>query len=264
MKNAIKIQNLDLAYEGVNLFEQLNLSLPENQWSALLGPSGVGKTSLLRLIAGLPHGGLVNTEATITQGKSSSAPAYTRIGSNGGSSLNNQIAYMSQHDSLMPWLSTLNNVLLGHRLRGKVDQAIKEKAISLLEQAGLAKAINKRPSALSGGMKQRAALVRTLLEDKPIVLMDEPFSALDAITRLKLQELAYELLKNKTVVLVTHDPMEALRLCDQVFVLSGQPVNFDLATQLHSPAPRKLNDPELLKEQSKLLIQLEKAYEGCE
>jgi putative hydroxymethylpyrimidine transport system ATP-binding protein len=249
MPPSIKLQNIGLNYHEHWLFQNLSVTFPAGQWSALLGPSGVGKSSLLRLIAGLKTGGELSKEASIT--------------ADNQTPLSKQIAYLSQHDSLMPWLSTLENVLLGYRLRGRGAKEKKQQAIDLLKHVGLGKAINKRPSALSGGMKQRAALVRTLLEDKPIVLMDEPFSALDVISKLKLQELAYELLQNKTVLLVTHDPLEALRLCDKVFVMQSNPATLQEAVIPHGVAPRDPQDAELLKQQGHLLIQLKNAYEAC-
>ena len=165
---------------------------------------------------------------------------------------------MAQNDLLLPWLSVLDNVLLGFRLRGQKGVLAEErsKALSLLAQVGLAERAADLPDRLSGGMRQRAALARTLMEDRPVVLMDEPFAALDAITRYRLQALAAKLLAGRTIFLVTHDPLEALRLCDQVFVLAGPP------TELHGPleptgtAPRPLDDPNLLAQQGEILALL--------
>ena len=115
---------------------------------------------------------------------------------------------MAQSDLLLPWLGALDNVLLGRRLRG--ERGGRRAARALLAEMGLAGSESLRPAALSGGMRQRVALARTLFEDRPIVLMDEPFAALDAITRTRLQDLAVARLGGRTVLLVTHDPLEAI------------------------------------------------------
>ena len=133
---------------------------------------------------------------------------------------------MAQQDLLLPWLGALDNVLLGYRLRG-VSRAelkrLRERGRELLDRVGLGGREGDLPATLSGGMRQRVALARTLMEDRPVVLMDEPFSALDAITRFRLQDLAAEMLAGRTVLLVTHSPSEAVRLGHRLYVLSGQP-----------------------------------------
>ena len=134
-------------------------------------------------------------------------------------------------------------------------------ALELLTKVGLIKVAHQFPASLSGGMRQRAALVRTLLEDRPIVLMDEPFSALDIITRLRLQELAVELLKDRTVLLVTHDPLEALRMAHRIHIMSGVPAKLDDALIPHGVSPRDLSDKSLLELQAQLLQKLRAAYE---
>lgn len=192
------------------VFTGLDMALEGGRWTALLGPSGVGKSSLLRLIAGLHDGG----------------DATGRIEAEDNRPLSGRIAYMAQQDLLLPWARVLDNVLLGYRLRGTARRAraeLAERAVAMLERVGLAAYADARPGALSGGMRQRVALARTLMEDRAIVLMDEPFSALDALTRHRLQDMAGELLQGRTVLLVTHDPMEALRLAHRIEILSGRP-----------------------------------------
>lgn len=206
----VRVRGAHLAFDGVPLFDQLDLDLPGGETVCLLGPSGVGKTSLLRLIAGLSDaaGGAVTDDR--------------------GQPLAGRIAYMAQQDLLLPWLSARANVLLGPRLRGEtVTRAMRAQADALLHRVGLADAADARPAALSGGMRQRVALARTLMEDRPVVLMDEPFAGLDAITRYELQALAAELLARRTVLLVTHDPLEALRLGHRIRVLAGRPARLD-------------------------------------
>ena len=213
--------------------------------SCLLGASGVGKTSLLRLIAGLTQG------ASGTVGDLSGAPVTGRV------------AYMAQDDLLLPWASVLDNVMLGARLRGEpLSGAARAQAMALLERVRLAESAADRPARLSSGMRQRAALARTLMERRPIVLMDEPFSALDAITRYDLQNLAATLLAGRTVLLVTHDPLEALRLGHRVHVMAGRPASLDEALEPAGVPPRDPADPALLGLQGELLNRLSRARDA--
>lgn len=189
---------------GAPLFADLSYRLAGGVWNVLLGVSGAGKTTILRLIAGLETG-------IAFEGKIAAAD---------GAPLSGRIAYMAQSDLLMPWLDVIGNILIGARLRGEADRAARERAEALVARVGLADHAAKRPGQLSGGMRQRVALARTLMEDRPVVLLDEPFSALDARTRAEMQELAYEALAGRTVLLVTHDPAEAARLGHHIAVLS--------------------------------------------
>lgn len=168
-----------------------------------------------------------------------------------------RIAYMGQKDLLYPWLSVEDNVALGSRLRGEApDRAW---TAHLLERVGLAAHSRSLPAALSGGMRQRAAIARTLYERQPIVLMDEPFSALDAITRAEIQSLAAELLAQNTVLLITHDPMEACRLSHRLLVLSPWPLGLDDTHRISGQPPRAPDDADLLKSQAELLLQMVRA-----
>ncbi len=160
--------------------------------------------------------------------------------------------------SALPRLSVRENVALGARLRGeKVDHA---RVATLLEQVELASCADARPATLSGGMRQRAALARTLYEDRPIVLMDEPFSALDTLTRTRIQTLAATLLAGRTVVLITHDPLEACRLSHRLLVLSATDGEIDDSHHLTGAPPRSPDAPELLNAQAALLQQLMRAH----
>jgi putative hydroxymethylpyrimidine transport system ATP-binding protein len=236
----VVIRQARLTFDGAAVFDGLDFSLAGGQWTCLLGPSGVGKTTLLRLIAGL------------------AAPEPpTEVTAEDGHPLTGRVAYMAQQDLLLPWLSALDNVLVGARLRGeKIGPALTARARELLNKVGLGDRLRAKPAELSGGMRQRVALARTLMEERPIVLMDEPFSALDAITRLRLQEVAARLLAGRTVLLVTHDPLEALRLGHGIHVMSGQPAEIGPAIMPSGPPPRAPDDPALLARQAELLRRL--------
>jgi putative hydroxymethylpyrimidine transport system ATP-binding protein len=158
---------------------------------------------------------------------------------------------MGQTDLLYPWLNVVQNVMLGSRLRG--DKADLARAMDLLGRVGLADRSKALPSELSGGMRQRAAIARTLYEDRPIVLMDEPFSALDTFTRARIQDLAAELLQGRTALLITHDPLEACRLGHHLIVLSGHPATLGPPITIHGPIPRAPDDEELLHTQGHLM-----------
>ena len=216
------ISNACFEAGGVTYFKNLSFTLPLQQWTCLLGTSGVGKSSLLKIIT----------------------------------DMQDDVSYMAQQDLLMPWLKTIDNVLLGFKLRGEKTKEHIEKAEHLLAEVGLYDKRFVYPHQLSGGMRQRAALARTLMEQKPLVLMDEPFSALDALTRLSMQTLAFQLLKEKTVLLVTHDPWEALRLGHQVLVMSGLPANLTDVLLPDEPPLRDATNPQLLPYYQKILQQL--------
>lgn len=234
---AIHLRDVGLTLGGRAIFRHLTLTATAGRITGLLGPSGVGKSSLLRLIAGLATG-----EGDVL--------------ADDGRPVAGRVAWMGQQDLLLPWASVLDNVMLGAKLRGEgAGPAARNRAMDLLVHVGLADRAACRPDALSGGMRQRVALARTLFEDRPFVLMDEPFSALDAITRLRLQDLAASLLAGRTVLMVTHDPMEALRLGHQVLVLSGRPVRLSDPILPPGDSPRPPDHPALLSLQGRLLAQ---------
>lgn len=242
---AIHLHAAGLRYGGQEVFNALDLTIAAGTTTCLLGPSGVGKTSLLRLIAGLAHG--AEGEAVDARGRA----------------LQGRVAYLAQADLLLPWLSVLDNVTLGLRLRGrKADAAARERARKLLARVGLAGNERDRPAALSGGMRQRVALARTLMENRPVVLMDEPFSALDAITRFELQALTAELLAGRTVLLVTHDPMEALRIGHRIHVMVGRPARLDTALAPEGDPPRRMEGSALLSLHGELLRRLGSAKQA--
>lgn len=216
--------------DGRALFAPVRLVLPAGKWTALLGDSGVGKSTLLRLLAGLPIGGQFTGRIDNPQ------PA----------------ALMAQDPGLLPWLDVRQNAALGSRLRGtRADAA---RLDDILARTGLHDHAAKRPAQLSGGQRQRVALARTLMEDRPLVLLDEPFSALDMRLRRTMQDLAAELLRGRTVLMVTHDPAEAARLSDRIAVLT--PTGLTLAEAPDSPAPRLPDAPQVLACQGALMARL--------
>lgn len=226
-----------LSLGGAAVLAPMALDVPGGRWTALLGASGAGKSTLLRLAAGLIPSDSVRTDD--------------------GAPLRGRIAWMAQQDLLVPWRDALGNVLLGAHLRG--ERPDRARAMALLEAVGLTAAdAAKPPARLSGGMRQRVALARTLMEDRPVVLMDEPFSAVDAPTRHRLQDLAARLLAGRTVLLVTHDPLEALRLADRIVMLAGAPAAAVDLPVPDAPAPRAA-DPSLLAAQAALLEKLAEA-----
>lgn len=229
-----------LALGGIDVLQNIALSIESGRTTCLLGPSGSGKTTLLRLVAGLL-----------------AAPEGTRIAASDARALAGRVAYMAQQDLLFPWLSVLGNATLGARLRG--ERADRARAENVLQQVGLSAHANAWPRTLSGGQRQRAALARTLMEDRPVVLLDEPFSAVDLPTRLRLQDLAATLLAGRTVLMVTHDPLEALRLSHRIFVLTGQPATVAEAAVPPAAPPRSPQDAALLAEQGQLLALLKDA-----
>jgi putative hydroxymethylpyrimidine transport system ATP-binding protein len=226
-------------------FQNVDLLLPANSWTCLLGPSGCGKTSLLRLLAGLID------ERHHIQGE---------IHCSDKQSLTNRISYMAQQDLLLPWLNVIDNVCLKARLTTKkVNTKERAKAHSLLQELNLEGIEKSFPDQLSGGMRQRVALARTLMQDTPVVLMDEPFSALDAITRYKLQNLAAKVLKGRTVLLITHDPQEALRLSDQLYLFNKQQQLS--ALELPNSQTPRIIDGELSDYQQRLLNIMQVQYD---
>jgi ABC-type nitrate/sulfonate/bicarbonate transport system ATPase subunit len=215
---------------SLTVLDDLSLSAEKGQVLAVVGPSGAGKTTLLELICGLqqPEHGTVCCE-----------PA----------------ALMPQRDQLLPWLSALDNAALALRLGGASRDEARERASSLFAALGLDGFQRTRPHELSGGMRQRVAFLRTLLSGKPLLCLDEPFGALDAITRLQMQRWLIEALARepRTVVLVTHDVEEAILLADQLIVLSPRPGRVISALQVELPQPRLHTDPEVVALRERIL-----------
>ncbi|MCF6138367.1 ABC transporter ATP-binding protein [Pseudalkalibacillus berkeleyi] len=192
-----------------NALEDITLEVEEGEFVSLLGPSGCGKTTLLSLIAGLlkPTVGSIKVNNEYVQ------------------NAQHQIGYMFQQDYLFPWRTIEENILLGLKIQHKLDDMSTTFTLDLLDQLNLSHTRSKYPRELSGGMRQRIALVRTLATQPVLLLLDEPFSALDYQTKLKLENLVFKTLKehHKTAVLVTHDIGESIAMSDRVVVLSANP-----------------------------------------
>ncbi|PHF03640.1 spermidine/putrescine ABC transporter ATP-binding protein [Bacillus pseudomycoides] len=191
------------------VLEDINLHVEEGEFISFLGPSGCGKTTLLSIIAGLlkPIEGIVFVEdEPVTKSTSS-------------------MGYMLQQDYLFPWKTIEENIMLGLHITKTYGEETKEHTLQLLKQVGLQGVEKQSPRELSGGMRQRAALVRTLATNPKILLLDEPFSALDYQTKLKLEELVFSLLHKykKTSLLVTHDIEEAIAMSDRIYLLQANP-----------------------------------------
>lgn len=240
---SIQLNDFSLAYPGRPLLSSIHLSMTAAQWVCLLGRSGCGKSTLLKALAGIDHGATQSGQLILRSQASAQPPTQQPAKRSAQSFATNHptsalaaaawttetgidasanVAYMAQKDALMPWLSLVENVQFPQRLKQSRSAQTVKQAYDLLDRVGLAEHAHKKPYQISGGQRQRVALARTLMIEADIVLMDEPFSALDAITRLELQALAVELLQDKTVFLITHDPIEAIRLADAIYVIREQ------------------------------------------
>ncbi|HEY8467331.1 MAG TPA: ABC transporter ATP-binding protein [Solirubrobacterales bacterium] len=219
----VAVRGVHRSFGELRVLDGLDLEAAEHEVVGLVGPSGCGKSTLLETVAGLiePDAGAVSVG-----GERDAAGRLRRC------------AYMPQRDLLFPWLTAIDNAALALRNRGQSRKRARAAAMPLFERFGLAQFAEARPRELSGGMRQRVAFLRTLLAGKPVLLLDEPFAALDAITRAEMQGWLASALGEtpRTTLLVTHDVEEALYLCDRVAVLSPRPAR--IVAQLTPPAPR--------------------------
>ncbi len=224
----IDAQHIDLSFDGVlPVLQGVSLQVRSGEFVALAGPSGCGKTTLLNLCAGL-----VDLPAGQQLKVAGEAPV---LGSQ-------RVAYMLARDSLFPWLSALDNAAFGLKVRGVPLAQARETAAAMLKRVGLGGSEHKLPKALSHGMRQRVALARTFAMPSPLLLMDEPFGALDAQTKLQLQDLLLQLCQEgeRTVLFVTHDLSEAVALADRVVVMSSRPGRIVADVPVRLPRPRSI------------------------
>lgn len=213
METILELRNIYYSYHSTEgetrALENISFSLQDGEFIAIVGPSGCGKSTLLNIISGLLQP---------SEGK------LLLHGQEYGKS-NTQIGYMLQHDHLFEWRTIYHNILLGLEIQHNLNNEKRKKAENLLHNYGLYDFRDAHPSELSGGMRQRAALIRTLMLDPEILLLDEPFSALDYQTRIQVGDDITRIIRqeNKTAILVTHDLSEAISLSDRILVLSKRP-----------------------------------------
>jgi ABC-type nitrate/sulfonate/bicarbonate transport system ATPase subunit len=226
----LSLQNVTRRYGDVTALDGVHLELRRDETMAVVGPSGCGKSTLLELVAGLqePDEGEVRV-----------------LGARAAAERRASCAYMPQRDLLLPWRDALGNAALALECQGVRRAEARRRAAPLFERFGLAEFERRRPAELSGGMRQRVAFLRTLLPGRPVLLLDEPFGALDSITRTSMQEWLAETLavEPRTVLLVTHDVEEALFLADRVAVLSPRPGRVVAHVEVDLPQPRSTTDP---------------------
>ena len=218
MGNILELQDISHAYHGMEgetlAISHLSFSLKQGDFVSIVGPSGCGKSTLLSIISGLipPESGTVKLAG-------------------------NHIGYMLQKDHLLEWRSVYRNIILGLEVQHSITADTKEKAFRLLKQYGLEQFANAKPSELSGGMRQRVALIRTLILEPDLLLLDEPFSALDYQTRLAVGDDIGQIIRKekRTAILVTHDLAEAISLGDRVIVLTERPASVKTIVPIHFP-----------------------------
>lgn len=247
MKEALlEIENIYYDYrekkELYPVLADINLSVEEGEFICLIGPSGCGKTTLFNILVGLdrPDQGkikLKGEDITCTRG---------------------HIAYMPQKDLLFPWRTVIENLLLGVEINKGDLEAARKEAEELIPLFGLEGFADSYPEQLSGGMKQRAALLRTVLTHHDILALDEPFGALDALTRSKMQDwiLSIKAELNKTILFITHDIEEAITLADRIIVLKGSPAAVVKELKLELPYPRQKTDRIFIEYKEELLKRL--------
>jgi ABC-type nitrate/sulfonate/bicarbonate transport system ATPase subunit len=206
----ITFSKVGFDYELSRILDDVSFSVDRGEFVALVGPSGCGKSTILSLISGVlaPESGHISADGLVHH--------HERLGN---------VSYMQQKDLLLPWRNVAENSRLGLELRGISGADSRAEVEKLAESFGLADVLGSMPHELSGGMRQRVALLRAVLPDNPVLLLDEPFGALDAITRRSLQQWLLNVLdtSRKAVVLVTHDVEEAIHLADRILVMSTNP-----------------------------------------
>lgn len=241
MKNLLEITDLSLSYHSkqseTKALENVNFNILDNDFVSIVGPSGCGKTTILSLIAGLlvPSSGEI-----ILDGKKVTG-------------VNTEIGYMFQKDNLFDWLTVEKNVLFALKLQKKDNPENVRFVYNLVEKYGLNEFLNHYPSELSGGMRQRVSLIRTLATRPKLLLLDEPFSALDYQTRLDIQNIVYKIIldEQKTAILVTHDISEAIAMSNKIIILSKRPASVKQIIDINFDANltpfQKRNDPQFSK-----------------
>jgi len=241
MRIALKRVHKSFEQNGqrIQVLHDVNFSIEEGEFICVIGPSGCGKSTLISLISGLefPDSGEVFVDSKIVEGPS------------------RDVLMVFQEAALFPWLSVIDNVEFGLKIAGVPQQERKERALEAIKMVHLSRFINAQPHQLSGGMRQRAAIARALVMDPKILLMDEPFAALDAQTRQMLQEELQDIWQKtkKTVLFVTHNVREATFLSDRVLEITARPGTIKKEYPIHIARPRREQDPALLAVQTKIM-----------
>ncbi|WP_166705062.1 ABC transporter ATP-binding protein [Bacillus albus] len=242
-KNILQFHNVSFHYDEKPIINELNASIQDKEFVSIIGPSGCGKSTLFRLITGLEEASTGQIELTETK--------------------NHPVGYMPQKDMLLPWRTIIENAALPLECQGVQKKEAQIKAKELLHKFGLQGYETKYPKDLSGGMRQRVSFIRTLLTGGEILLLDEPFSALDALTKASLQEWLFEQWKEweKTILFITHDVEEALFLSNRILVVEQQPITTltERIVPLDRNRTRKdLYRPEVLALKDELLSMLQR------
>jgi sulfonate transport system ATP-binding protein len=245
--NMLVIENVSRTFaNGETGFKNINLTVKKGEIIGILGTSGCGKSTLLRVLSGLDDGytGTVKIDGNIVR------------------SVHEKIGIIFQEPRLLPWLNVIDNVAFGLKSH---DQK-KEKAKEYISSVGLAGFENHYPKDLSGGMAQRVAIARALITAPEILLLDEPFSALDAFTKMQLQDLLLSIWEKyqSTMLLVTHDVDEALYLCDRIIILRGQPGEIHHILKIEQKRPRARGDADLGRLKEKIINLLDLSHNNVQ
>jgi NitT/TauT family transport system ATP-binding protein len=237
----VEFKEICIAFQGETVYDRLSFNIRDGEFLCIVGQSGCGKSTLLRVIGDL----LKVDSGEVTVGNRPAADAWE------------DIAYVFQAPRLLPWRNVEDNVVLGQQLRfgsGRPVAEMHKKARALLDLVGLGKDALKMPAMLSGGERQRVSIARALAVDPRIILMDEPFSALDVMTRHRMRAEIVEIWKKtkKTVVFVTHEVEEAIELADRIVVLSSKPTKVRSIIEIDTARPRNLEEAKLQAMQSQL------------
>ncbi len=238
----VEIRNLNRSFDGAPVLKDLSLDVGEGEFVSILGPSGSGKSTTFSVLTGAlsPSSGEV-----LVDGK----PLDQQPG---------RFAYMPQKDALLPWRRVMDNATLGLEVAGVRRKEARRRVEPLLETFGLAGYERSYPAQLSGGMRQRTALLRTVVQEREVLLLDEPFGALDALTRARMQQWIERIWEEHrwTVLLITHDVREAIFLSDRIYVFSPRPATVVRSVEVDLPRPRTLatfGDPAFTRIETELL-----------
>ena len=229
MDKLLEVKSLGKSFKSKNvektIFSNINFHLFDQEIISIIGPSGCGKSTILNIISGVESD---FQGEVIIKGQNSSLKNQS------------EVSYMQQKDLLLPWRNVLENSILGLEINKINKNKSRENALRLLPEFGLEGSENMFPRHLSGGMRQRVSFLRSILLERPIMLLDEPFSALDSITRSKMHEWVSSILmiNKKSVVLVTHDIYEAVLLSDRVLIMGGSPINICMEFEININRPR--------------------------